>query len=162
MTLWTVAHQAPLSMGFSRQKYCSGLPFPSPGDLPDPGTEPESPTLQVGCLLSEPPGTTALNKAQEGCQPRAPSRQQATWSELGLVSGLASAEHLSGTHCHQRPRDLEGQRRLCCDKHMDGLPGLCQDASSAALSPQHPTHLCSGPLGAGGEGVSSQGGGEQA
>ena len=36
---WTVAHQAPLSMGFSRQKYWSGLPFPSPGDLPDPGTE---------------------------------------------------------------------------------------------------------------------------
>ena len=40
MTPWTVAHQAPLSMGFSRQEYCSGLPFPSPGDLPDPGIEP--------------------------------------------------------------------------------------------------------------------------
>ena len=44
-TLWTVAHQAPLSMGFSRQDYWSGLPFPSPGDLPDPGIEPGSPTL---------------------------------------------------------------------------------------------------------------------
>ena len=41
----TVAHQSPLSMGFSRQDYWSGLPFPSPGDLPDPGTEPRSPTL---------------------------------------------------------------------------------------------------------------------
>ena len=41
-TLWTVAHQAPLSMGFSRQGYWSGLPFPSPGDLPDPGMEPNS------------------------------------------------------------------------------------------------------------------------
>ena len=42
-TPWSVAHQAPLSMGFSRQEYWSGLPFPSPGDLPDPGTEPGSP-----------------------------------------------------------------------------------------------------------------------
>ena len=44
-TLWTVAYQAPLSMGFSRQEYWSGLPFPSPGDLPNPGLEPGSPTL---------------------------------------------------------------------------------------------------------------------
>ena len=43
---WTVAHQAPLSMGFSRQEYWCGLPFPSPGDLPDPEIEPRSPTLQ--------------------------------------------------------------------------------------------------------------------
>ena len=42
---WTVADQAPLPMGFSRQEYWSGLPFPSPGDLPDPGFEPGSPTL---------------------------------------------------------------------------------------------------------------------
>ena len=41
-TLWTIAHQAPLSMGFSRQKYCSGLPCPSPGDLPEPGVKPAS------------------------------------------------------------------------------------------------------------------------
>ena len=47
-TPWTVAHQAPLSMGFSRQEYWSGLPFPSPGDLPDTGIEPRSPTLQEG------------------------------------------------------------------------------------------------------------------
>ena len=44
---WTVAHQAPLSMGFSRQEYWSGLPCPPPGDLPDPGIEPRFPTLQV-------------------------------------------------------------------------------------------------------------------
>ena len=42
---WTAAPQVPLSVGFSRQEYCIGLPFPSPGDLPDPGTEPESPAL---------------------------------------------------------------------------------------------------------------------
>ena len=55
-TTWTVAHQAPLSMGFSRQECCSMLPFPSPGDHPDPGIEPGSPALQADSLLSEPPG----------------------------------------------------------------------------------------------------------
>ena len=53
-TPWTVAHQAPPSMEFSRQEYWSGLPFPSPGDLPDPGIEPGSPVLQADSLLSEP------------------------------------------------------------------------------------------------------------
>ena len=55
-TPWTIAHQAPLSMGFSRQEYCSGLPFPSPGNLPDPGIEPGSPALQVDYLPTESPG----------------------------------------------------------------------------------------------------------
>ena len=56
-TPWTVAHQAPMSMGFSRLEYWSGLPFPSPGDLPNPGFEPRSPALQAAdTLLSEPPG----------------------------------------------------------------------------------------------------------
>ena len=49
-----VAHQVPLSMGFSRQEYWSGLPFPSPRDLPHPGTEPGSPALQVDSLPSGP------------------------------------------------------------------------------------------------------------
>ena len=49
-TPWTVAYQAPSSMEFSRQEYWSGLPFPSPGNLPDPGIEPGSPALQVGCF----------------------------------------------------------------------------------------------------------------
>ena len=49
-------YQAPLSMEFSRQGCWSGLPFPSPGDLPNPGIEPGSPTLQADVLLSEPPG----------------------------------------------------------------------------------------------------------
>ena len=53
MTPWTVACQAPLSMGFSRQEYWSGLPFPSPGDLPDPGIEPGSSALQANSLLTE-------------------------------------------------------------------------------------------------------------
>ena len=61
MTLWTVAHQAPLSMEFSRQEYWSGLPCPSPGDLPNIGIEPGFPTLQVDSLLTEPPGCVFVN-----------------------------------------------------------------------------------------------------
>ena len=60
---WTVAHQAPLSMGFSRQEYWSGLSFPSSGDLPYPGIEPGSPALQADALPSEPPGKAQLMKA---------------------------------------------------------------------------------------------------
>ena len=55
-TPWTVAHQTPPSMGFSRQNYWSGLPFPSPGDLPNPRIELRSPALQADALTSEPPG----------------------------------------------------------------------------------------------------------
>ena len=53
---WIVAYQPSLSMGFSRQEYWSGLPFPSPGDLPDPGIEPGSPALEADALTSKPPG----------------------------------------------------------------------------------------------------------
>ena len=52
----TIACQAPLSMGFPRPEYWSGLPFASPGDLPNPGMEPRSPTLQADSFPSEPPG----------------------------------------------------------------------------------------------------------
>ena len=61
VTPWTVAHQAPLSMEFSRQGSWSGMPFPSPGDLPDPGTEPGSPALQANSLPSEPSGKPLPN-----------------------------------------------------------------------------------------------------
>ena len=56
VTPWSVTCQAPLSMGFSNQEYGSGLPFPSPGDLPNTGIKPGSPTLQADSLLSEPSG----------------------------------------------------------------------------------------------------------
>ena len=59
-TAWTVANQAPPSMGFSRQECWSGLPFPSAGDPPHPGIEPGSPALQADALPSEPPGTVPL------------------------------------------------------------------------------------------------------
>ena len=56
VTPWIVAHQAPLSMGFPRQEYWSGLPFPFPGDVPDLGIKPESPALQADSLPPDPPG----------------------------------------------------------------------------------------------------------
>ena len=61
MTLSTIAHQAPLSMEFFRQEYWSGLLLPSPGDIPDPGMEPGSPSLQEDSLPSEPPGKDIIN-----------------------------------------------------------------------------------------------------
>ena len=66
-TLWTVAHQAPLSMGFFRQEYWNGLPFPPLGDLPDQGFEPTSPTspaMQPDSLPAEPSGKGKVKVAQ--------------------------------------------------------------------------------------------------
>ena len=60
-TPWAAAHQVPLSMGFPRQGYWRGLPFPSPGDLPDPGIEPRSPALQAYSLLTELQGRPPLD-----------------------------------------------------------------------------------------------------
>ena len=61
-TPWTVALQAPLSLEFSRQEYRFKMPIPSPGDLPDPGIKPKSPTLQADSLLSEPTREEALEE----------------------------------------------------------------------------------------------------
>ena len=70
-TPWTVAHQAPLSMGFSRQEYWSGSPFPSPGDLPDPGiqpTSPVSPALAGRFFTTEPSEAPVLIRQLRKCQ----------------------------------------------------------------------------------------------
>ena len=64
-TWWTVAYQAPLSMGFSRQEYWSGLPFLSPGGLPDPGIKPRSPALEADTLTSEPLGHLKTKKPEK-------------------------------------------------------------------------------------------------
>ena len=83
--LWTVASQAPLSMEFSRQEYWSGLPLLSPGDLPNPGIRPGSPTLQADSLLSEPPGMPGEGKSQghdkETSKCEDWSRQRGDWAE---------------------------------------------------------------------------------
>ena len=65
-TPWTVAHQAPLYMGFSRHEYWSGLPFPSPEDLSDPGIEPMSRALQADSLPTELPGNLVVVGGGEG------------------------------------------------------------------------------------------------
>ena len=78
-TPWTVTYQAPLSMGFSREEYWGGLPFPSSGDLPDPGIEPGSPTLQTDSLLSE-----LLGKPVKLNSPKTP---EGILMDLGLKNG---------------------------------------------------------------------------
>ena len=72
MTLWTIAYQALPSMEFSRQEYWSGFPFPSVGDLSDPGIKPRAPTLQADALPSEPPGKPSYYNESENskCQRR--------------------------------------------------------------------------------------------
>ena len=67
-TSWTVTHHTPLFVGFSRQEYSSGLPFPSPGDLPDPGIKPRSSALQADTLTSEPPAATVAAAAAKSLQ----------------------------------------------------------------------------------------------
>ena len=62
---WTVAHQAPPSMEFSRQEYWGGLPFPSPGNLPGPGIEPGSPALWADALVSLPPGSPIQSEVSQ-------------------------------------------------------------------------------------------------
>ena len=66
-TPWTVAHQAPPSMGFTRQEYWSGLPFPSPGDRPNPGIEPRSPALQADSLSAETQDRNAVQTTRVWC-----------------------------------------------------------------------------------------------
>ena len=81
---WTVAYQVPPSMRFSRQENWSGLPFPSPGDLPDPGIEPRSPALSADALPSEPPGESLWRTevTQSACS--YPPRYEHRWTERSL------------------------------------------------------------------------------
>ena len=81
----TVAGQAPLSMEFSRQEYWSGLPFPSPGDLPDPGIEPASPAVQAASLPSEP--STSVNLRECHCAPRFTEREPTSSHTCYIPSG---------------------------------------------------------------------------
>ena len=77
VTPWTVGHQAPLSRGFSKKEYWSGLPFPSPGDLPDPRTEPRSAAMQAASLPTEAPGATGRVTLYFDWQ-------QTVWAYVGL------------------------------------------------------------------------------
>ena len=91
VTPWTVAHQAPLCVEFSKQNYWSGLPFPSPGDLPNPGIEPRSPALQADSLPSEPPGKLQHLHLSNNIRniPRGPA-------SVLSPAGLPASQHLCG------------------------------------------------------------------
>ena len=106
VTPWTVAYQAPQSMEFSRQKYWSGLPFPSPGDLPNPGIEPRSPTLQANALPSELPAKphglyTTLNP-KPNPNPNSPSQNTGV-GNLSLLQGIFPTQGSNPglLHCKQ-------------------------------------------------------------
>ena len=100
----TVALQAPLSMGFPRQEGWSGLPFPSPGDLPDPGIEPMSPALAGGFLTTEPPG-----------KPLATTAAAAAAKSLQSCPTLCDPPQMAA---HQAPPSLRFSRQ----EHWSGLP----------------------------------------
>ena len=85
MTPWAITHPAPLSMGFPRQGYWSGLPFPFPGNLTDPGVEPGSPTLQADSSLIEPPG-----KPQKMCIRLLNQNGQKAFDYLSTVDWLGT------------------------------------------------------------------------
>ena len=86
VTPWTVAHQAPLSMEFSRQEYWSGLPLPAPGDLPNPGIEPVSPSLAGRLFTTKPPGKPILNLMNK----KIPDHKQ--WNRAKLGPGIANEQ----------------------------------------------------------------------
>ena len=99
-TPWTVARQAPLSMGFSRQEHWSGLPCPPPGDLPHPGNEPGSPALQADSLLLNLIGKLTLSH----------SPRNKFWEKMaGKVRSLQG--HLSSPSCGQRLQVVVGRPR---------------------------------------------------
>ena len=108
-TLWTVAYQASQSIGFSRQEYWSGLPLPSPGDLPDPGIEPGSPASQADSLPAELSG-----------KPKSSSQIPTRGSVCRISAGLTAAEH---------------QARPCL---LEVLKAMRTDATASAELWRHP------------------------
>ena len=119
-TPWTVAYQAPPCMGFSRQEYWSGLPFPSPGDLPDPGIEPGSHSFQADAWTSEPPWHLKTTEPGTGCA-------LSYWIRLLLL--LESLTKLSRMYMHVT-WVWASSRRLW----RTGKPGLLQSMGSQSRS----------------------------
>ena len=102
-TPWTVAYQAFPSMGFSRQEYWSGLPFPSPGDFPNPGIELGSPTLEADVLTSEPPGklpnicisSVQLNSVAQLCPTLCNPMNHSSQASLSITNSRSSPKLMS-------------------------------------------------------------------
>ena len=121
-TPWTVAYQASTSVGFSRQEYWSGLPFPSPGDLPDPGIEPRSPALEADTLTSEPPGkpSSQITLAQYGSP-----RDSNTLLMISAGTSIPSTEYFwlkTNKPANERPEvscELGGRSCWACSPNME-------------------------------------------
>ena len=111
MAPWTVAHQAPLSMEFSKKEYWSGLPFAPPGDLPDSGIKLRSPALQADSLLSESPGKSNIpNKV----------------SKLGFLSGCQlHADPIELSRHYVQGRDTSGQIRPTLSRKGPAIDLVC-------------------------------------
>ena len=106
MTPWTRTSQAPWSMGFSRQEYWSGLPFRSPGDLPNPGVEPRSPTQLADSLSSEPPGKP---RREQNISPALPvSGYWQVKTALLCQSGMPPPRDVFFSVCYCLPNKLLG------------------------------------------------------
>ena len=95
-TPWTVAHQAPLSMEFSRQEYWSGLPFPSPGDLSDPQIQPLSLALAGRLFTTVLPSTAAAAKSLQSCPTLCDPMDDSLWNSPGQNTGVGSLSLLQG------------------------------------------------------------------
>ena len=123
VTPWTVACQAPLSTGFSRQEYWRKLPFPSPGDLPNPGIEPLSPALQVNSFTAEPLGKPRGSVGN--CLLKCPPAPSTSHSVLGLLVSTARKQNPRWEDLEEKsqPWKLASSIYLLCD-HFSSSPVL--------------------------------------
>ena len=135
-TTWTIARQAPLSMGFSRQEYCSGLPVTSPGDLPDSGIKPGSPTLQADSLLSEPP-EKIVNLNVSGFV-----GQMGSVATAQLSVQFSSVAQLCSTLCDPMNRSTPG---LPVHHHLSEFTQTHVHQVRDAIQPSHPLSSPSPP-----------------
>ena len=131
-TPWTVAYQVPLSMGFSRQEYWSGLPYPSPEDLPNPGIEPGSPSLQADALPPGPPGKSkvqclsghSFSAFLDGSSFKSVTKSSPwDWSQLCFFSLIHSPfEKLSHTSLYEdSPENQHAHPELCFNQESQCL-----------------------------------------
>ena len=145
VTLWTVAHQAPLSMEFSSQEYWSGLPFPTPGDLPDPGIEPTcvtSPAL-VGCLFT----TSATWEAPTKLDSILKSRAITLLTKVHIVKAMVfpavmyrCASWTIKKVEHQRTDVFE----LWCWRRLFRVPWIARKSNQSILKEMNPVYALEG------------------